>query len=266
MDPLTIGAVAKGIGSVLSIFGGRKKKPEKIDLVGLRDEALRAGFNPAFALSATGGAGFRSGGGLSSLETLGGAIGSIGETFQALDPVLRETRELELELLREELEQAKQRAAMASSFGGGFGEAPAVRTTRASPAKVQINAPLSDDPNPPEASDFEPTIRVQLKNGEWVDVPNPEMPVELETDYFRAWKEGELVETIEADLERNFPGFNQSVTEFLELFPTTPEYQRKAERERVQRIDRFERDRMIREAERKRFDPFQGDAYYRLFN
>lgn len=145
MDPVTIGTLLSGAGSVLGFLGGRKKKQQSVNLKLLRDNALAAGFNPAFALSATGGRGFETTPGLSSLEALGGAIGGVGEMFEALDPIRRETREAELELLREQIATYREQRELNERLGGGLKTAPKADTTGGAKPEVWQPSPVDPD-------------------------------------------------------------------------------------------------------------------------
>lgn len=260
MDLASIGAIASGVGKVFGLFGGGKRKTGT-DFVQLRKDAEKAGFNPAFALSATGAQGYGRGGQLSSLETLGGALDAVGETVRDLDPIIRETQELELELAREELRQARAMTALALSQGGPLGET-GVRTSMQGPGRVQTRGPLTDPKDGlPDQVSLPASGTRSLRDGTVVNAPYGDDPLELETDWYTAFTEGDLVPHINRQLERNFPGLNDVSKTILEHTVPHMVQERRAREKR----DVYERDKMIREAERKRFDPFTRDAY-RVFD
>lgn len=103
-----VSAVAPSL--IGAIFGRKKKERTTTDFTALRNEALKAGFNPAFALSATGGAGFQQTQhpGLSSLDFLGQALGAGVQAYLRHDPTALATKELENRLLAAEVGLAER--------------------------------------------------------------------------------------------------------------------------------------------------------------
>lgn len=95
------------VGGVFSLFN-KKKQRTTPDLVGLRREAEKAGFNPAFALSATGGGGVPASNPMSSLDFLAHAIGAGAQAYLEQDPIAASTRELESRLLAAEVGLAER--------------------------------------------------------------------------------------------------------------------------------------------------------------
>jgi len=106
------GALASAGMSLIGGLLGKKDKVQRqeVDFTKLRDNAQAAGFNPLTALRATGGQGFgvNTMPGLSSAEVLGNAVQAGLGTYLSHDPIAEETRRLENDLLRQEIERGKK--------------------------------------------------------------------------------------------------------------------------------------------------------------
>jgi len=108
----TISAGAGLLGGALQRRDARKNPP-KTDLVGLRAEAERAGFNPLTALNATGGAGFQTG---RQPVSIGAVLQNFGNNVagivKANDPVAAATEKQNLELMKAQTDMLKSQAVM----------------------------------------------------------------------------------------------------------------------------------------------------------
>jgi hypothetical protein len=175
-------------GAVLGILGKRKsrKQESSVDLVALRDEAQRAGFNPVTALQATGG-GFSSQTmpGLSSMEMLGGVMGAAGDFFAATDPVRLETQRQELELAKTQLQIAQQELA---AGGTGFGSVPRVPSSATGgPTGGGTGGGFGPTLSSEELADIELTVDA---GDSVVEVGNPNFPIEPEATLMGVAVEG----------------------------------------------------------------------------
>ena len=196
-------------GAVLGMIGGRRQEPQNqsIDFKRLRKEAQRAGFNPVTALQATGGQGFQRGFGssMTNLELLGGAMGAAGDFFQATDPINRETRELENELLREQIGLARQDR-IARQEGYGFGQVPRVSTT---PGSYSVNSdPASGVVTPVNGE----RAGTGLMFGVHMDDP---MQFEIGADAYRAAVDGRLYEYGRELIDRNVQDDTMEIVDVL---------------------------------------------------
>ena len=128
--------MAGWLGPVLGFAGsllGNRNKPQttRTNFGQIRRDAEKAGFNPAFALSATGGAGNRttSGGGSSFLSA---AFSGLSQLVDELDPVLGATSRQQQKF-------------------GGFGTAPVAQRAAVPSAMPRMSAPMmiteEDAPN-----------------------------------------------------------------------------------------------------------------------
>lgn len=133
MDPFVIGSLISAGSSLLGGLFGRKKEkpPTRVTPLQLRNEALEAGFNPLTVLGASAGGGFgmnpgQTGVGLSSGELIANALSGFGQAFMR-DPVEAETRELERDLLKEQVRAAREASrsiGIQASAQAGFGAGP----------------------------------------------------------------------------------------------------------------------------------------------
>lgn len=129
-----VGPALQVVGAVGSAFGPGKGKadPSKSNQFRkIRNDAMAAGFNPVTALQATGGqyALDQRMPGLSSWEVLGQAGSALGRLFDAVDPVRKETEELQAEILRRQAEALSRDVA-------GLGAPIEARPMVAEPAPV----------------------------------------------------------------------------------------------------------------------------------
>lgn len=122
MGPATIIAGLNAGAKILGAIGARKSKTttSRTNFKQMRDDALAAGFNPVTALKATGGAGNvnQTMPGLSSLEMLSEITGAGADYFAATDPMVAETRQLEMDILRRQKELMDRELGL---YGTGFG-------------------------------------------------------------------------------------------------------------------------------------------------
>lgn len=145
MDPFVIGSLISAGSSLLGGLFGRKKEkpPTRVTPLQLRNEALEAGFNPLTVLGASAGGGFgmnpgQTGVGLSSGELIANALSGVGAAFMR-DPVEAETRELERDLLKEQVRAARE-ASRALGLQG-VGQSVSVASPRAALVGLGGNRP-----------------------------------------------------------------------------------------------------------------------------
>lgn len=138
------GAVAGPLVSGLfGLFGKKKKKAPGMDFARLVRDSSRAGFNPLTALGATGGAGYvpETVPRLSPLEVIGDVAGAGISAALNYDPTQEERDKVELDLLKQELDAARARAA-GGLPGGSLGELY-------SPGKLGANVVIRGMPDYP---------------------------------------------------------------------------------------------------------------------
>ena len=157
--------VAPAIGAVASIASGllsKPKTPKAPDASYTKSivrNAQKAGFNPLTLLRAGAGQGYSTGGvappALSPFAHIASGVAQFAQDYARLDPIGQETKELENELLRIEIEQLQKTPTSSTGpgqvkAGPGYG-VPTVRTTTPSPAQagaipLAAAAPASSDP------------------------------------------------------------------------------------------------------------------------
>lgn len=182
-----IPAVTALAGAVIS----KPKAAKRVTPLQIRREAEAAGFNPLTVLrgAAGGGFGMNPTPPLSSAAVIAQAIGKGVEAWNAYDPVERETKEIERDLLRVQLETAKGKAAEHAGQGPywshgrdgktfdlakavGIGGVPVVRKISDSPTR-KAGVPMLAKPTPPHVKPpgpgedvMEPSDAVKIKKGE----------------------------------------------------------------------------------------------------
>ena len=136
-------------GNILGGLFGRKKKnkgPTRVTPLQLRMEAEAAGFNPITVLRGASGGGFGQNPEavprLSSLDVVGRALGGLAETVRQIDPIEQETRELENELLRQQI-RAVSAPPGQKLEGSQWSKVPRVRSVTTSPVVKSRVAPLT---------------------------------------------------------------------------------------------------------------------------
>lgn len=164
--------------------------------------AQKAGFNPLTVLGATGGG---LGGGPVATSTpfgvrqaIADAISAGANAYLAHDPVLDESKDVENELLRKQIAQYENEA---RRFGSRPIGAP-VPSLRKSPSPTVSGGP-ADVESPYGTQAYDATGKPLLDVDSYLLYNSKDEPLELETDYFGAWRSGQLFPVIASDIERN---------------------------------------------------------------
>lgn len=156
IDPFFGTLLQVGGGLLSSLFGRKKKQPvpTRVTPAQIRAEAEAAGFNPLTVLTASAGGGFgmnpAPATNLGSLDLIGDAVAGIGTAIERADPIERETKKLENELLRRQIDAVnatadKQVQGVSQRYGIGVREIPAVRRitspvrTSRTPARANVD-------------------------------------------------------------------------------------------------------------------------------
>lgn len=185
------------ISTIGGLIGGSDGQTTQstINYKKLRKAAERGGFNPLTALRAGGGAGFvqTHTPAFAGVETMANAIASGFDNYLNVDPVAAETAELERDLLKAQLKAINDGVTKPSGFG--------------SPA-VGVPTPGRHVARP---GDSIPDITVPGKthDGREIDVSNPDVPVEMETDLWRWWREHRIYPKVKEDAKGNIGGWNE---------------------------------------------------------
>lgn len=214
MSALGAAAITAGATVASGLLGRRKTKTqwdfeersrlEKDRFKWLVKGAQKAGFNPLTVLNATGGG---MGGGpvatstpFAARQAVADAIAAGANAYLAYDPVEEETRELENDLLRKQIQQYENEA-------GRFGNQPIgapVPAVRKSASPTQSAGP-SDVENPYGTQAYDATGKPLIDAKSYNIYDALGHPGEVETDYFGAYRMGQLADVAMSDLERNFP-------------------------------------------------------------
>jgi len=174
------------ISGISSLFGGGGSESTTINYKALRKAAEKGGFNPLTALRAGGSAGFMQTHtpALASVATIGRAVANGFQAAIDYDPNAEKTAEMERQLLKAQLENIQERTRKSQSF----------------------NVPTTSSPGPgrgvpgaiPPAG-----IDVRGKDGQILDVSNPEAPMEAESDLWRWFREGRIGPEVRKAAEAN---------------------------------------------------------------
>lgn len=228
--PLVVAAAASALKGIASAVGAnsdrratnkQRKKQHKRDVrqtkrlhaVGVEDGRLQyqrlveaaelAGFNPLTALR--GGSGVLPGSAvvqslapppLSSGATIADAFGGMVDAVADYDPLQAERDQLEVQLLKQELETAKSVPKLAMAGRQGVGSNPVAMTGGPrQPVDLSGGYPLGPETGLP----------TQIMASDGLPMANPEQPVELETDAWAAARAGTLWGFTKEVIGRNLP-------------------------------------------------------------
>lgn len=151
--PAAVGGIFKLAGGLFGRSSAKKDRKEMLALQEayrmtpqkIRDEALAAGFNPLTVLGANAGGQFNSMAvvpPLSSQGVLSEIASTLGNVISSYDPVADETKKLENELLRKQIEQVDAQDGVSQRTG--LGGVPQVRVVETGTIKRNRPATLGD--------------------------------------------------------------------------------------------------------------------------
>jgi hypothetical protein len=237
-------------GLLKGIFG--RSQPRGTDFVKLRDDALKAGFNPLTALGATGGAGYQTPA-LSSSSFIGDAL---AEGFDAWSN--RESKEtqaeyekLRNEMMREEIDALRK--ANANPFNQvGFGYQP--QAERGPGNIAMTEAPKLTVPS--KNSDPVGVTPALSTSTDGLTRANPDAPAQPEEDLWAWMRDGTLFENVREAGRRNAAGFNKGVIDFFTWsFPRGHKWT-------AEEIEFFEQQHQKRLEEKRPSPPWLNPGHY----